>query len=108
MIIKESCSAVEYLIEYGHRKIAHISGLFNTATGSERAKAYFDAIKNFGLQIPVGYVIETKYIEQQGFIAMEKLLSLKDRSTAVFYCNDMTAIGAYKALAKRGYIHCRI
>ena len=97
-----ACLAMEYLIKNGHRKIAHISGLKNTATGQERSQAYYDIMEKYQLETPRDYSVETKFIEEQGFNAAKKFLALKDRPTAIFCCNDMTAIGAYKAVIERG------
>ena len=99
---KGACSAMEHLIENGHKSIAHIAGSANTATGLERTRAYYDIMKKYRLETPEEYVIETKYLEHQGFWAMERLIALPHRPTALFCCNDMTAIGAYKAMEKHG------
>jgi DNA-binding LacI/PurR family transcriptional regulator len=94
--------AMEYLIKNGHKKIAHISGLLSAATGIERYNAYINTMKKYGLPIPEDYIIKTKFTQTEGYAAMERLLKLDDRPTAVFACNDMTALGAYKAIYTNG------
>ena len=89
---------VEYMLKKGYRKIAHISGDLNTTTARERLEGYKKAISDYGIEINEDYIIEGDYTQHSGFEAVKKLLKLKDRPTAVFAANDLSAAGVYKAL----------
>ena len=89
---------VEFMLKKGYRKIAHISGDLNTTTARERLEGYKKAISDYGIEINEDYIIEGDYTQHSGFEAVKKLLKLKDRPTAVFAANDLSAAGAYKAL----------
>lgn len=89
---------VEYMLKKGHTKIAHISGDLNTTTGRERMNGYKKALLDYGLKINKDYIVAGDYTQHSGFKAMQKLLKLKERPTAVFAANDLSAAGVYKAL----------
>jgi len=93
---------VEYMLKKGHRKIAHISGDLNTTTARERLEGYKKALKNYEVEINNDYIIEGDYTQHSGFKAMQRLLKLKDRPSAVFAANDLSAAGVYKALFAAG------
>ena len=93
---------VEYMLKKGHKKIAHISGDLNTTTARERMEGYKKALKDYQLEINDDYIIEGDYTQHSGFEAMQKLLKLKDRPTAVFAANDLSAAGVYKAIFVHG------
>ncbi|MFW6294742.1 MAG: LacI family DNA-binding transcriptional regulator [Halanaerobium sp.] len=89
---------VEYMLKKGYRKIAHISGDLNTTTARERLEGYKKALSDYQVEINKDYIIEGDYTQHSGFEAVQKLLKLKKRPTAVFAANDLSAAGAYKAL----------
>ena len=56
-------------------------------------------LTKLGLELPPEYVVYGSYGSiESGAQAMEKLLTLRDRPTAVIAFNDMIALGALKAL----------
>ncbi|WP_338779157.1 LacI family DNA-binding transcriptional regulator [Metabacillus sp. FJAT-52054] len=96
-------TAVDYLISLGHRKIAHISGDSETFTGEARINGYEKAMKKSSLAIPEGYLVNGGMFSiQEGRAAMEQLLKLKDRPTAIFIAGDQMAIGAMETIKDHG------
>lgn len=95
--------AVEYLIQAGHRNIAHISGPQNHEHAQLRLKAYIDALKKYNLSIREEYIVEGDYHKRSGAQAMEKLLRVKPLPTAVFVANDNMAITAMQVAKEKGY-----
>jgi DNA-binding LacI/PurR family transcriptional regulator len=90
--------AVRHLIEFGHTRIAHISGLPSVA-GRLRMDAYEDTMRAAGLNV----VIEAGDMsEEGGYRAAVRLLSRPDRPTAIFAANDLTCVGALSAAAALG------
>lgn len=53
------------------------------------------------LAINMDYVIEAARSEDGGYAAMEQILAMSDRPTAIFCLVDAIAIGALKRLNKR-------
>jgi DNA-binding LacI/PurR family transcriptional regulator len=92
--------AVRHLLEFGHRRIAHISGL-PSAAGSLRLRAYQDTMRTAGLGEQV--LVETgDMTEEGGYRAAVRLLSRAEPPTAIFAANDLSCIGALSAAAALG------
>ncbi len=96
--------ATKHLIEYGHRKIAHICGDMNKFSGFKRLEGYKKAMNEAGLTIRKGYVVNGDFTEDSGFKCAKKLLSDKDKNdiTGIFSSNDTMAIGAMKVIKEMG------
>lgn len=94
--------AMQHLIGLGHQKIAHIAGFLYTETGLERLEGYRKSLNAAGLPFDSEYMVEAGFTEQQGYIAMRKLLSLTNPPTAVFAANDLMAMGAMTAIIEKG------
>jgi len=92
-----------YLLSLGHQRIGmiiHAPLVFHAAR--ERLAGFRDALEAAGVAYDGNYVRVADYTEESGFIAMNELLALDQRPTAVFAGNDMMAYGAYKALRDAG------
>ncbi len=95
--------ALKYLMELGHKKIAHIAGHQNTFSGIERMKGFLKATKKLDLQIPPSYIVNGGFFSiEGGKEAMQQLLVLNDRPTAVFASSDTMALGAMEAIQEAG------
>ncbi|CAH1213853.1 putative HTH-type transcriptional repressor ExuR [Paenibacillus auburnensis] len=95
--------AVEYLTSLGHSRIAHISGGLNTIPGRRREEGYVAAMKTHGLELRKDYIVEGAfYALENGYAAMQRLLELPDRPTAVFASGDLLALGAVMAARDSG------
>ena len=87
--------AVRHLIEFGHTRIAHISGLPSVA-GRLRMEGYQATMRVAGLAANI--VIEAGDMsEEGGYRATVQLLSRPDPPTAIFAANDLTCVGALSA-----------
>lgn len=94
---------VNYLISIGHERIAMISHAPQVFHASrERVGGYRDALAAAGIAPRPDYVVEGDFTEASGRAAMDRLLALTPRPTAVFAGNDMVAYGAYKACREAG------
>lgn len=89
---------VEYIIKNGHQKIAHITGNLHTTTARDRLAGYKKALKDNNIEINNKLIFEGNYSQNSGYKNMKKILKYKDRPTAVFAANDITAAGVYKAI----------
>ena len=94
--------ATRYLIEAGHRQIAHITGLLSHQDAVQRRAGYLQAFADSGLAPDPGLIVEGNYLEQAGVMAIEMLLLRGRTFSAVFAANDQMALGARLALYRRG------
>lgn len=100
--------ATHYLIDQGHRRIGLISAKPWSVTTSPRLEGYKAALEDAGLPFDPSLVAtgETDkhagYSEEAGAEAMEKLLDLEDRPTAVFASSDVQAYGAWAKARDQG------
>ena len=92
-------SAVKYLSENGHSKIAFI-GETNTASTFEEFKA---AMNTLGLEIDENLIYNgTERFEDAGVAGMTRMFNSGNIPTAVFAAYDYIAIGAIKCINARG------
>ncbi len=98
-----AAQVVDYFAEMGHKKIACISGPIQVSgDAAERIKGFEKAMAKRGVPLPKGFVQEGQFNKDSGFKAMEKLLMLPEKPTAVFVCDDAMALGAWDAIVKAG------
>ncbi|HNW39019.1 MAG TPA: LacI family DNA-binding transcriptional regulator [Candidatus Omnitrophota bacterium] len=85
-------NAVNYLIELGHKKIAHITGDVMTQAAAKRLEGYKRAMDKNGIPIRQDYIFETDYSRGAARSAAEKLIKAADPATAVFVASDAMAL----------------
>ncbi len=88
---------VEYLYNLGHRDIALIYGTLSITPGEERLAGFCKTMKELGVPVKKEYVINGYFNEEGSYKAVEKLLALEKRPTAVITSNNLSTMGAYKA-----------
>ncbi len=88
--------ATRYLLELGHRCIACIGVPPNLIPIAQRVAGYHRAMKEAGLELPTDYCIYGDTRIESGERAINRLLHLVPRPSAVFVCNDMMAIGVMR------------
>lgn len=93
---------IEHLAGFGHRSIAFISGPLRQGSAQARKVAFLESLLKAGLTPNPAWLVEGDHTLEGGMRAMEHLLSLPERPTAVMCSNDMTAIGALRVLARAG------
>jgi LacI family transcriptional regulator len=85
-------NAVNYLIELGHKKIAHITGDVMTQAAAKRLEGYKRALEKNSIKVRPEYIFETDYSRGAARGAAEKLLKAQDPATAVFVASDAMAL----------------
>jgi LacI family transcriptional regulator len=90
--------AVQHLAVLGHRKIGFIAGPLRLRSAAARKDAFVDCMRSIGLTTNPDWLVEGDHTLDGGRDAMQKVLALADRPTAVLCSNDMTAIGVQHAL----------
>ncbi|RCX18584.1 LacI family transcriptional regulator [Fontibacillus phaseoli] len=96
---KGAYKAIEYLAELGHMNIGIVTGLLNNLSGLERYEGYLEAMQAWKLPVSQAQIFQGDFTENGGYAAVEHWISEGTLPTAVFCSNDLTAIGAMKALA---------
>ncbi len=94
--------ATKYLIGLGHRRIACIAGPSPLTPSADRVHGYKRALAEAGIPFDEQLVVPCTESYVSGEIAMAQLLNLNEPPTAVFAYNDVTAIGALRAIANAG------
>lgn len=90
--------ATKYLIELGHKKIAHIKGedVASSDASKDRVTGYRKALAEAGIDEEIIY--PGYFARKEAEKATEKLIKDHPEITAIFYSSDMMAIGGLKAL----------
>ncbi|NQU51788.1 MAG: LacI family DNA-binding transcriptional regulator [Bacteroidetes bacterium] len=95
--------AVEYLIQSGCKRIAHIAGSLTLSTARHRMKAYKDALLKHNLPINEEYIIQSDgFTPEYGIEPTKSLLALSNPPDAIFAINDGVAIGAMHVIKEAG------
>jgi LacI family transcriptional regulator len=95
---------VEYLYKQGHRRIAYLSGPFNTSFSLYRYSGYQEVLPRFGLEVDKRLVLADLQEQDQVQAALTSLFKLpeKERPTAIIASNDSLALNIIYALEKYG------
>jgi LacI family transcriptional regulator len=95
--------AVSHLIALGHRRIGFVSNApLDYAGAQARLEGYSQALRDHGLAWDEDLVRIAEFQPGSGRAAMEGLLALPERPTAVFAASDVVALGAMGAIQAAG------
>jgi LacI family transcriptional regulator len=96
--MKGAYDAAKNLLDNGHKKIAIVLGHRTYNDGKERYWGFYNAIRDYGLDIDPAYIQYGDWIEEHGYKATFKLMGLQTPPTAIFAANNLICIGVIKAL----------
>jgi len=97
--------ALEHLVQLGHKKIAFIKGQEFSSDTEVRWEAVRGAAKELGLVINgrlTGQLEGESSSPELGYEVTRKLLATGEKFTALFAFNDISSIGAIRALREAG------
>ncbi|HEX4038811.1 MAG TPA: LacI family DNA-binding transcriptional regulator [Acidobacteriaceae bacterium] len=94
--------ALEHLHALGHRRIGYIGGASGLTISDHRQNAFIKAVKRVGLTVDPAFLREGNYRISGGEAAIQQILAMKTRPTALLTANDLTAIGVLRVLHKSG------
>lgn len=97
--------ALEYLVGLGHTKIALIKGQAFSSDTEPRWEAFSRQAERLGIALNPKLVIQLEGntpSPEVGHVAISRLLSTHERFTALITFNDVSAIGAIRALREAG------
>lgn len=101
--------AVTYLIEQGFRRIVYLAGRQTSASDMQRRQGYLHALQRAAVTYEKPLIVEIGWgvtLPWPSFDARywqcQQLLERRMKPEAIFAYNDMTALGAMRALHERG------
>jgi LacI family transcriptional regulator, repressor for deo operon, udp, cdd, tsx, nupC, and nupG len=94
--------AGRYLIGLGHRRLGYIGNTLGGQTDRERLAGLRRAVREAGPGSAVERAPRGNGRVEGGLEAMRQVLKLRQPPTALFCYNDLTAIGALKAILEAG------
>lgn len=101
--ISSAYTATEYLINAGHRSIAHIAGHMQTKTAKQRMQGYKNALETYDIPINNDFILATDYEEKTSYEKTYRFLQKEGKKvTAIFAANDTLAVGCYRAIYDLG------
>lgn len=101
--VRSAKTALNHLMAQGHRRIAMISNAALAYTSSrQRLDGYRQALEQADLAYDEQLVQYGNFDEESGQAAMEALLAIEERPTAVFIASDMVAMGALWTIRDQG------
>ncbi len=100
--IAASRQATQHLIDLGHRRIAYLGDQFGFQSDTDRFSGYRQALQRADLPFLPELVTHGNGGSDGGSRAMQALLALKEKPTAVFCYNDMSALGAVRTIYDHG------
>ncbi len=93
--------AVDHLVSFGHRRIAHIAGPHNADTASRRLDGYRSAMERHGLAADIA-VSAGQFTEEGGFRAFQALRETGARPTALAVASIVESVGVLAAIRQAG------
>jgi LacI family transcriptional regulator len=96
--------ATHHLIELNHRTIACISGPRGVLVSSKRIQGYRQALQSADLEFAPDCIVIGDFQYQSGYMGAKQLFKQRPSLTAIFACNDLMAIGAYR-FAHEHHLH---
>lgn len=94
--------AIDYLIQLGHRRIglAVHSGL--DSDHLDRVGGYHDAIEAHGLEPDTTLEVSAAASPEGGRVMLERLLSIEDPPTAIYFTDPLSTVGALNRCLQLG------
>src|SRR5438876_9330408 len=100
--LKRGNQVMQHLMGLGHRRVAYIGDRTGFQSDNERFAGYRHALEFASYPFLPELVVHGDGKPEGGQQAMEKLIALPVPPTAVFCYNDMTALGALRAIYSHG------
>lgn len=97
-------AAAEHLIRQGHQRIGFLTGRPGSLVAGLRFAGYREALATAGIEFDPTLVItaEEPLLPPEGYTALQRLLDLSPRPSAVFCYRDLLAYGVVRAALDRG------
>lgn len=98
-------AALEHLVKLGHTKIAFMKGQPFSSDSEDRWRGISTVARELGIEMDPDLIVHLEYDDpspQLGYPYAKQLLARKKPFTALFAYNDISAMGAIRALQEEG------
>ncbi|SHH54687.1 LacI family DNA-binding transcriptional regulator [Thermosipho atlanticus] len=89
---------LKYLLKLGHKTLGIVSLSPESITGKIRLESALEFSKKFEIEIKPNWIQGFDSTQESGYLSMKKILQLKNKPSAVLILNDLTTLGALKAI----------
>ncbi len=93
---------IGYMVQLGHRRIAHITGHVSHGARGWRLDGYRDGLRLAGIDFDPELVVDGEFSFDSGVQGARRLLDMVSPPTAIFAANDDTACGVICEALERG------
>lgn len=90
--------ATTYLLGLGHRSIGIVAGIQSLPSGRDRLLGYRSALAEAGVAVEERFIGYGEYSFEEAYQATRRLMSLKERPTALLVCNESMTGAALQCL----------
>jgi DNA-binding LacI/PurR family transcriptional regulator len=94
--------AISHLLEQGYRHIGHISGPMDWWEARQRAEAWEDGLRAFGLAVRDEHCVEGNWSSASGARAFGRLFEQYPEMDSIFVGNDQMALGVIQIACEKG------
>lgn len=99
---KGACLLTQELIDYGHRKIAFVTGNSKFNVTGDRMHGFLDTLLKNHIPVRKKYICLGDWYQEAGYAYAERLMRYDDPPTAIFAGNNQICIGCAKYLLSQG------
>ncbi len=99
---RASKDATEYLIQQGHDQIAFVGGDLQLVVTVERLLGYEKALREANISLRDEFIIHEVFLREGGQEAVNELMELTERPTALVVADDLMALGVVHTLNEMG------
>lgn len=96
-----SINAINLMASKGHKRIGYIQGPSTLHIKNERMQGYQEGLKKNKLPYDESLIVTTDLSAESTQLAMDKLLSLKNKPTAILAFNDYVALDAMQFVRRK-------
>jgi DNA-binding LacI/PurR family transcriptional regulator len=95
--------ATEYLLQKGYRRIAYVAGPLTRLVTTQRLEGYVRAHQAFGVAVDESLIVQAgEFFAENGRLAGEAILALKEQPDAIFAASDGLAAGILRTMRRAG------
>jgi LacI family transcriptional regulator len=95
--------AVQHLAALRHERIGYVAGPSNSKTASAKGSAFEKYMSEIGIPPSLELIVAGDDTVEGGMCAFTHLAQLRNRPTAIFCSNDMTAVGVMRRSYELGF-----
>ncbi|WP_026693632.1 catabolite control protein A [Peribacillus kribbensis] len=94
--------AIKFFTEKGHKKIAFLSGVYKDPINEKRMAGYKKALEEADIEFNEEYVVDGDYTYDSGMEAIDRLMKIQEKPTALLAGGDEMALGVVHAAQDAG------